>query len=195
MVSVKMASRKFESLRPARLLRLLLLGIIGAAIVHIAVLFLVPVYSDMNAWSRIETGNEAYRFQRLDHRTGPVGDRDPLIVEATCRFDLADGPVHMMAGSDVPYWSLSIYAPNGDNLYSLNDSVSNERILDLVLADPIGMASLRSDGRRAGLRSILIEQNIGEGVAVLRVFAPDPTWSAQVQRFFREAQCAPFEGT
>lgn len=194
MASVKMVSRKFESLRPAGLLRLLLLGIIGAAIVHIAVLFLVPVYSDTNAWSRIETGSEPYRFQRLDHKTGPVGDRDPLIVEATCRFDLADGPVHMTAGSDLPYWSLSIHAPNGDNLYSLNDSVSNERTLDLVLSDPIGMASLRSDGGRAIQRSILIEQNIGEGAAVLRVFAPDATWSAQVQRFFKEARCTPFEG-
>ncbi len=94
----------------------------------------------------------------------------------------------------MPYWSLSIYAPNGDNLYSLNDSVSNERKLDLILADPIGMASLRSDGSQADARSILIEQNIGEGVAVLRAFVPDGTWNRQVQRFFTEARCAPFEG-
>ncbi len=124
----------------ARIFRLVLLGIIGAAIVHIAVLFLVPFYSDKNAWSRIETGSEPYRFQRLDQKTGPVSDSDPLIQEATCRFDLADGPVHITTGANVPYWSLSIYAPNGDNLYSLNDSVSNERKLDLILADPIGMA-------------------------------------------------------
>lgn len=183
----------------ARIFRLILLGIIGAAIVHIAVLFLVPFYSDKNAWSRIETGSEPYRFQRLDHKTGPVSDSDPLIQEATCRFDLADGPVHITTDANVPYWSLSIYAPNGDNLYSLNDSVSNERKLDLILADPIGMASLRSDGIRsdgsqADARSILIEQNIGEGVAVLRAFVPDATWNRQVQRFFAQARCAPFEG-
>lgn len=34
----------------AKLVRLVLLGLIGAAIVHIAIVFLVPVYSDKNAW-------------------------------------------------------------------------------------------------------------------------------------------------
>ncbi|MBR7653035.1 DUF1254 domain-containing protein [Brucella oryzae] len=178
----------------ARIFRLVLLGIVGAAIVHIAVLFLVPFYSDQNAWSRIEAGSEPYRFHKLDEKSGPVSDSDPLVQQATCRFDLADGPVHFTTGANVPYWSLSIYAPNGDNLYSLNDSVSNERKLDLILADPIGMASLRSDGSRADARSILIEQNIGEGAAVLRVFVPDATWNTEVRRFFNDAQCAPFEG-
>ena len=178
----------------ARIFHLVLLGLVGAAIVHIAVLFLVPFYSDKNAWSRIEAESEPYRFHRLNEKTGPISDSDPLVQQATCRFDLADGPVHIAIGANVPYWSLSIYAPNGDNLYSLNDSVSNERKLDLILADPIGMASLRSDGSQADARSILIEQNIGEGVAVLRAFVPDATWNRQVQGFFTEARCAPFEG-
>ncbi len=77
-------------------------------------------------------------------KTGPISDSDPLVKEATCRFDLSNGPVHITTQRNVPYWSLSIYAPNGDNLYSLNDNVSNDRKLDLVIADPIGMASLRS---------------------------------------------------
>ncbi len=178
----------------AKLIRLVLLGLIGAAIVHIAIVFLVPVYSDKNAWSRIEAGSDPYHFYQHDQKTGPIGDRDPLVKEATCRFDLSDGPVHIIAKSNVPYWSLSIYAPNGDNLYSLNDSVSNERKLDLVIADPIGMASLRSEGTQADLRSILIEQNIGEGAVVLRAFVPDATWNTEVQAFFKDALCAPFEG-
>ncbi|ENT06109.1 hypothetical protein C038_00532 [Brucella sp. 63/311] len=178
----------------AKLVRLVLLGLIGAAIVHIAIVFLVPVYSDKNAWSRIEASGDPYRFYRLDQKTGPISDSDPLVKEATCRFDLSNGPVHITTQRNVPYWSLSIYAPNGDNLYSLNDNVSNDRKLDLVIADPIGMASLRSDASRSDTRSIFIEQNIGEGAAVLRVFVPDTTWNAQVQRFFDEAQCEPFEG-
>lgn len=178
----------------AKLVRLVLLGLIGAAIVHIAIVFLVPVYSDKNAWSRIEASGDPYRFYRLGQKTGPISDSDPLVKEATCRFDLSNGPVHITTQRNVPYWSLSIYAPNGDNLYSLNDNVSNDRKLDLVIADPIGMASLRSDASRSDTRSIFIEQNIGEGAAVLRVFVPDTTWNAQVQRFFDEAQCEPFEG-
>ncbi|MEL4071014.1 hypothetical protein WKW50_12770 [Ochrobactrum sp. GPK 3] len=175
-------------------LRLILLGLVGAAIVHICVLFLVPVYSDTNAWARIENATTPYRFFALDEKKGPVSDRDPLVKEATCRFDLADGPVHMTTTGIVPYWSLSIYAPNGDNLYSINDNVSNERKLDLIIADPVGMASLKADGSQIDAQSLAVEQNIGEGAAVLRVFMPDATWKAEVQRFFDDAQCTPFEG-
>ncbi|MBC2884727.1 hypothetical protein H7Q97_04830 [Ochrobactrum sp. CM-21-5] len=177
-----------------KILRLVLLGLVGAAIVHIAVLFLVPVYSDKNAWSRIESASDAYRFHRIDPQHGPVSDNDPLVKQATCRFDLADGPVHITTKGDVPFWSLSVYAPNGDNLYSLNDSVSNERQLDLIVADPIGMASLRAGGLQSDGQSILIEQNIGEGAVVLRVFVPDATWQTQVKHFFDAAQCQPYEG-
>ncbi len=177
----------------APFLRLVLLGVIGAAIVHICVLLLVPVYSDMNAWSRIEAITEPYRLHHLDAKAGPISNSDPLIEEALCRFDLADGPVRITADGDVPYWSLSVYAPNGENLYSFNDTVSNERRLDLILADPLGMASLRVAGTQADGQSLLVTQDIGEGAVVLRVFAPDATWKAQIHAFFDQAQCQTFE--
>lgn len=175
-------------------LRLLLLGFIGAAIVHIAVLLLVPVYSSQNAWSRIETMGEAYRFHRIGAGSGPISDGDPLVVEAACRFDLADGPVRLTTKGDVPFWSLSVYAPDGDNLYSINDNVSNDRRLDLIVTDPIGMAGLRAEGLQNDGQSILVEQDIGEGAVVLRVFVPDATWKPQAQQFLQDAQCSPHEG-
>ncbi len=46
----------------AKLLRLLLLGLVGAAIVHIAVLLLVPFYSSKNAWSHLESLGMAIAF-------------------------------------------------------------------------------------------------------------------------------------
>ncbi|WP_343314774.1 hypothetical protein AAIB41_01690 [Brucella sp. BE17] len=177
----------------AHFLRLILLGLIGAAIVHICVLLLVPVYSEMNAWLRIEYITEPYRFHPLDKNTGVIGNPDPLVEEALCRFDLADGPVRIMANGDMPYWSLSVYAPNGDNLYNFNDNVSNEHRLDLILADPLGMASLRVAGTQADGQSLLVTQNIGEGAVVLRVFVQDATWKEQARAFFDEAQCQTFE--
>jgi uncharacterized membrane protein len=54
------------------LIRLILLGLVGAVIVHICVLFLVPVYSNTNAWARIENATSPYRFVALDEKKGPV---------------------------------------------------------------------------------------------------------------------------
>ncbi|MBV2142633.1 hypothetical protein KUG47_03855 [Falsochrobactrum sp. TDYN1] len=177
----------------AKILHLLLLGLAGAAIVHIAVLLLVPLYSDKNAWSHMEILGDAYRFHHLGEQAGVVSNPDPLIAQAACRFDLADGPVQIATRGTPPFWSLSIYAPNGDNLYSLNDNVSNERALDLIIADPIGMAGLRANGRQNDSRTILVEQNISEGAVILRAFVPDASWQTQVQRFFENASCTTFE--
>lgn len=177
----------------AKILRLLLLGLVGAAIVHIAVLLLVPFYSSKNAWSHLEALGDAYRFHVLSETSRLVSDQDPLMRQAACRFDLTDGPVHITTKGNLPFWSLSIYAPNGDNLYSLNDSVAGDRQLDLIIADPIGIAALRSEGVQNDGRSIIIEQDISEGAVVLHSFVPDASWNQQVQNFFNQARCSTYE--
>ncbi|MFD1197653.1 hypothetical protein ACFQ3K_04835 [Brucella gallinifaecis] len=177
----------------AKILRLLLLGLIGAAIVHIAIVLLVPFYANKNAWSHLEALGDNYNFYVLTERSGLVSDQNPLMRQAACRFDLTDGPVRITLKGKLPFWSLSIYTPNGDNLYSLNDKVSDERELDLIIADPIGIATLRADGMHNYDHSIIIEQDISEGAVVLRSFMPDASWSGQVQNFFRQASCATFE--
>lgn len=177
----------------AKILRLLLLGLFGAAIVHIAVLLLVPLYSSKNAWSHLEALGDANRFYNFADKSGLVSDRDPLMKQAACHFDLTDGPVHITTKGNVPFWSLSVYAPNGDNLYSLNDSVSNDLQLDLIIADPLGIAALRAEGVQNDGRSIIIEQDISEGAVVLRSFIPDASWQQQVQNFLTQASCAPYE--
>lgn len=179
----------------AKVLRLLLLGLIGAAIVHIAVLLLVPLYSSKNAWSHLEALGDTYRFHLLSEKSGLISDQDPLMEQAACRFDLSEGPVHITTKGATPFWSLSVYAPNGDNLYSLNDNVSADKQLDLIIADPIGIAALRSEGVQNDGRSIIIEQDVSEAAVVLRSFIPDASWHQQVQNFFTQASCAPYEAS
>ncbi|MBK3745851.1 hypothetical protein G3A39_42610 [Paraburkholderia aspalathi] len=169
----------------ARLLRVLILGLIGAGIVHIVVLFLVPVYSDQNAWSRISALGDTYRFHRLKAVS------DPLFMQSACRFDLDDGALRITAKGEMPYWSMSIYNRKGDNLYSFNDSIFNEQPLDLVIADPASLVRLKADIPANLEQAIMIAQNIDEGIVVLRVFAPDATWATQISKFFNDAQCIP----
>lgn len=179
----------------AKLLRLLLLGLVGAAIVHIAVLLLVPLYSSKNAWSHLQALGDGYHFHHLSEKSGLVSDQDPLMEQVACRFDLTDGPVHITTKGNLPFWSLSVYAPNGDNLYSLNDNVSDDHQLDLIIADPIGIAALRAEGVQNDGRFIIIEQDVSEAAVVLRSFIPDPSWQQQVKNFFTQARCLPYEAS
>ena len=49
-----------------RLLYALLVGIVGAGIVHIVVLLLVPSYSERDAWSRLSEMADLYGIAPLD---------------------------------------------------------------------------------------------------------------------------------
>ena len=77
----------------------------------------------------------------------------------------------------------------------MNDSVAGDRQLDLIIADPIGIAALRSEGVQNDGRSIIIEQDISEGAVVLRSFVPDESWSQQLQSFFNQARCSTYEAS
>lgn len=173
-----------------RLFHALLLGLIGAGIVHAAVLLLVPVYSDRNAWSRISAYGGPYRFHLLEtEKDGRGGAHDPLFQEAACRFDLTDGPVRVTAAGNVPFWSVSIYNRSAENLYSLNDRTSTDGKLDLVIANPVQMLNLKKDLPEAAAQSILIEEDIGEGIVVIRGFTPDQSWQPSVSDVLSKAAC------
>ncbi|TIU61349.1 MAG: DUF1254 domain-containing protein, partial [Mesorhizobium sp.] len=45
-----------------RLFHAMLLGLIGAGIVHIIVLMLVPEFSERDAWSRLAMASDLYRM-------------------------------------------------------------------------------------------------------------------------------------
>ena len=45
-----------------RLLHAILLGLLGAGIVHIVVLLLVPEFSERDAWSRLAMASDLYKM-------------------------------------------------------------------------------------------------------------------------------------
>lgn len=175
-----------------RLIYALVLGLIGAGIVHIVVLLLVPLYSERNIWAQVQAKGDAYRFHILEP-TKDSGDgfRDPLFQLAACRFDLASDPVHVTATGNVPFWSVSIHGRNGETLYSVNDRASTGDKLDLVIATPVQLVHLKKDLPEEVAQSILIEEDMNEGFVLIRAFSPDPSWQASVQRFLSDAECTP----
>ncbi|MDP3896195.1 MAG: DUF1254 domain-containing protein [Mesorhizobium sp.] len=176
----------------ARLVYAIILGIVGAGIVHIAILLLIPVFSERDAWSRIASVTEPYTIfplGRADLSADILKTADPLFDVAVCQFDLAQGVVRIAAAAKVPFWSLSVFDRRGRNVYSLNDRTATDGRLDIVVATPVQLIELRKD-MPAGLeKSIFIEADIGEGMVVLRSFIPDPTWRPSVEAYLASATC------
>ena len=81
-----------------RLLYAILLGVVGAGIVHISILLLLPLFSDRDAWSRLAAAADLYVVTAADGSDGSaptVEAPDPFFRAVACRFDLEDGPVRL----------------------------------------------------------------------------------------------------
>ncbi|MFK4824103.1 hypothetical protein ACI0FM_04800 [Paenochrobactrum sp. BZR 588] len=168
-----------------------LLGIVGAAIIHILVVLLVPTYSDQNAWSQISKLGEPHKFHDLSKLQRLTASSDPYFIEAACRFELADQAIHVHAEGLLPFWSVSIYNRQGDNLFNFNDTISADGDLDLIIS-PLSLASaLKTSLAEAQSHSVLIEQDILEGIVTLRGLVPDASWQELGRQTLAGASCTP----
>lgn len=177
-----------------RLLYAVLVGILGAAFVHIVILFMLPHFTEKDAWSRLASFADPYQVVRLgtgeDEQSIP-GFNDPLFEAATCRFDLSEGAVHVHAPGHIPFWSMSAYDRSGVNVYSLNDRTATDRILDFVVISPADMLAMRKELPPEFERSIFVEAPIDEGIVLVRAFVPDATWRPRVANYLDGLSCDP----
>lgn len=176
----------------AKLLHAVLLGLLGAGIVHIIVLMLVPEFSERDAWSRLAMASDLYKMTRLDAEAGGapvVKSVDPLFYAAACRFDLAEGMVRIKAPGNVPFWSVSVYDRGGHNIYSFNDHSANGGVLDTVVLTPAQMIDVRRELPEEFQGAIFVEAPIEEGIFVIRAFVPDDSWRPIVSHFLEQGSC------
>lgn len=175
----------------AKLLYAVLLGLIGAVIVHITVLLLIPHYTGALLWQRLSRETPAYQFAAL-----PAGDpiaktADPFFRLRLCRFNLEDNPVHLTAAGNVPFWSLSIYTQKGENIYSINSSTAPGGILNMVVLDPPDLMDFKHNMPEAYADAALTALNGSKNFIILRALLPSADWQKQVDAFFKAAKCAP----
>jgi uncharacterized membrane protein len=176
----------------AKLAYAVLVGLVGAGIVHIAVLLLLPRLNERDAWTRLANTAGLYVVTPADGSDmlqPVVGTPDPLFGAVACRFDLEDGPVRLKAEGKVPFWSASIYDRSGQNIYSFNDRTATEGALDFVVATPTQMIEMRKDLPAELASSIFVEADVGEGIVVIRSFAPDDSWSSIISTYLKSITC------
>lgn len=169
----------------------ILVGLVGAGIVHVAVLLLLPQFSKRDAWQSLADSADFYKAVRIDANDGGpplVEGMDPLFHAAACRFDLKEGPVRLHASGTVPFWSASVYDRAGQNLYSFNDRAS-EGALDFVVLTSDQMIEVRKSAPEDYRASVFVQVPVGEGIVVVRTFVPDPTWEASTTDFLARLAC------
>jgi uncharacterized membrane protein len=175
----------------SRIVLFLVIGLLGAGIVHIAILFLLPSVADQGAWQQLDKSAGHYVFVPINRGSGTPVLRpvDPFFDEAACRFDLADGVVHIHAPGHVPFWSMSVYDRRGENIYSLTDRTATDGDLDLVIATPAQLTEVKKDIPADFEKSIFVETEIGKGIALVRSFVPDSSWGSGISDYMKGLVC------
>ena len=172
----------------------ILVGLVGAALLHIVIILALPQFTGKDAYSRVLGLYEMDSFFPLGNEPGPTGlaNEDPFLRVAVCGFSVNGGPVRFLAKGAVPFWSLSIYDANSNEIFSMNDQTAVNGNLDLVMATPIQLVDLRKTPPESLAQSIMVEMPDEEGYAVLRALAPTDSFEEPVRNFLAESSCEPF---
>jgi uncharacterized membrane protein len=171
-------------------------GLVGAALLHLVIIFSLPQFSQRDAYTRIIAEGESHRFYRLSETPDRAGlsKEDPMVEMAVCSFDVGEAPVRLTAANGgVPFWSLGVFDASSDEVFSINDRTSADHVLDVVIGTPAQLATLRKSLPRGFSQTVLVETQQTEGYAVLRSLVAHKSVAPAVAQFLQQAACAPFQ--
>lgn len=166
-----------------RLALSLLIGLVGAGIVHIVTVLAVPRFAEADLAARAEARGAAGTFVALPQP-------DPLLRAAICLVTL-DSPVRVFAGGEVPFWSASVFTRSGVNVYSTNDRTARDGTLDIILLAASSLETLREELAEDAPELVALDG--GEAVIIVRTLVPDPTFEPLAADLLGRASCNPLD--
>lgn len=167
-------------------------GLLGAAALHILIVLAVPGFTGNDAYTRIATLGDVQRFYPLPAapvRSGAPFSDDPALRIAVCALSIAERPVRLYAPDTVPFWSLGLFDRASNEVFSMNDRTSVGGALDVVVATPVQLNAIRKALPEELSQSILVEMADEDGYAVLRTFVPTATMEEGARAFLADAGC------
>lgn len=177
-----------------KLVHALIVGLMGAAILHGVIILALPAFSERNAYARIVAGGPKGVFRPVVHDPsgqGALAPEDPFVNQMACAYDLQAGPVMINASGDAEFWSFAVFDSTSSEVFSISDRSAEAGKLDAILALPAQAAQLRKSFPERMARMILIEVPDELGYAVLRTVTPHESMRQQSLDFLKSARCTP----
>ncbi|MFN7012490.1 MAG: DUF1254 domain-containing protein [Allorhizobium sp.] len=180
-----------------RLTYAVVIGLIGAAILHIVIILALPQFTGKDAYTRVKATGQSHRFHILPDWSNERADADaltnvdPYLKVAVCHFDIARAPLRLLAPSGPSFWSMAVFDANSNEVFSMNDRTSVVGDLDALVATPAQVAQIRKAPGAALTQSIIVEYQGTTGYIVLRTLVPAQSFGPEARAFLDEALCAP----
>ncbi|KAF0186274.1 MAG: hypothetical protein FD163_942 [Hyphomonadaceae bacterium] len=117
----------------------LIIAIVALAIGHFAYIFLSPYVFMGVAMKRLSNGwtmtNQFIQGPQTTMHSRQIVRPSPDMAYSVCVYDLRNSSIHIRAAPWDDYMSISVFAANGDNIYSVNDREAPNGV-DFVLEGP-----------------------------------------------------------
>ncbi|MEJ0097841.1 MAG: DUF1254 domain-containing protein [Bauldia sp.] len=168
-------------------------GVLLGGIIHIVIVFLVPLYAGNDAWAEMGRFGPDRQFHMLpapEAGAEPIPGMDPRMLQAVCRFDLGNGPLRVQAELPDEFWSVAVFDRRGRNVYSLNDRAAEGQKLDLAILTAVQMAQLRQSPPASLENAIVVDLPIQAGFVLLRAFIPDDSMLPSAHTALAGANCS-----
>ncbi|MEM6711484.1 MAG: hypothetical protein AAF590_04310 [Pseudomonadota bacterium] len=170
------------------------LVVMGAAIVHVIIVFALPsigravlietVIPPDETVPRLYTfdaGEPLPNFRYADARTDSV----------YCSFDLRDGAVRVSGDVEVPFWSISVHTLSGLVVGSVNHNAATGGRLDLIVMRPSLARDLAEAGAELPRDSLVVEMDGPIGLARVSGLATYEALRPQLRADLAETECMP----
>lgn len=167
-----------------RLLYALAVGLVGAALLHVAIMLALPGIAADNAWRRLARSLPSETPSRLGDENPPAEQADPFFRVVLCRFDLRDGPLLVTANGRSPFWSAAVFTPNGRPVASINSAMTGDEAPNLLILTPDRI----EEGAAAG-GSFQLVADAGEALLALRLSVPDESWAPVMDALASSVRC------
>lgn len=166
-----------------------------AALAHIAIILLIPLYASRDAFARLSPLgplDETIALPQPGPRERLLPYRDPAIATAFCRFDLANGPLRIKAPADgSDFVSLSFHSRRGAIFYAITDRAATRGMLDALVVTEDQLRALRAkDDEDTPVQELRIVSPAAEGFVMIRAFSEEPSLYPRAESQARALSCA-----
>lgn len=168
-------------------------GLVGAALLHIFIILVLPLYTGTDIWSKTERLDKMFEFHLLPDATSQaeIYNPDANIQTAICQFDISEGALQIFADDPANLWTLAIFGNDGSEVFSMSARSAIDGKVDFLVLTAAQLLVLKSDEPELTAETISVQMRETEGFAVLRYIAPSDSEIAIAQEFLKNAQCVP----
>jgi uncharacterized membrane protein len=170
----------------------LLVGLVGAIVAHIAVVFLVPHITGGRAHQTLQslfTTDKPIVLSAGEAAAAGLVGADPAMRMRICLFDFSDGGLLVQSEDTTPFFTLSILNDRDQIAFSAVDRLMDRGLINLEILPATERLRRAQSDPQADNAAVPIFVEAERGYVVIRAFSGDDSTDSGVDTFLSKISC------